>query len=67
MSEKFDEYAGSGLVPIQAMLPDGSFTTVLWEDDYIPLSTIDSFVLREIPGRPGVFDFVITPKQESVK
>jgi hypothetical protein len=55
----------AGLVPVQVMMPDGSTSIVWWEDFSIPLSGIDSFVLREIPDRPGCYNFVITPKQES--
>lgn len=54
----------AGLVPIQAMLPDGTFSTVWWEDFSVPLSGINSFVLREIPDRPGCYDFFITPKEQ---
>jgi hypothetical protein len=51
--EKFDLWPG--LIPLPAMLPSGQLTTVWWPAE-VPLP--DTFVLKETPDNPGVFDFV---------
>jgi hypothetical protein len=53
MSEKFDLWPG--YIPLPAMLPDGTITTVWWESD-VPLPP-DGFIMRERPD--GTYDFVI--------